>query len=156
MKKILVISDIHYPTRLKNIKILDNLIELMKDFDITVGCGDYVNLSVVELIRNQVKNCYLVKGNMDFFDDLPQKLIVELQNYKVGIIHGDGSPFGIERRILKNFENKPDLILFGHTHCKEDKIIENIRMINPGALCDGNFCKINIYDNEIDVEFCKI
>ncbi len=157
MEKILVVSDIHYPTRQKNPIVLNKLENLIKEVDIVIGCGDYVSENILYLINSVAKKSYLVKGNMDFFDNkIPEKLIVKIENLDIGIIHGEGAPFGIENRIIKKFEKKPDIIFFGHTHFKQDKYIDNIRFINPGAFCDAYYCLANILDKEIKVQFCRL
>jgi len=157
MTNILIFSDIHYPTRLKNPKILDILEELTKRFDIVIGCGDYVNENIIYLIQNISKKHYLVKGNMDFFDkNIAESLFIEIEKLKIGIIHGEGSPFGIESRIIRRFTVKPDIIFYGHTHLKENKIINNIHFVNPGAFCDGNYCTAQIKEKNVKIEFLKI
>ncbi|MCR4422061.1 MAG: YfcE family phosphodiesterase [Spirochaetales bacterium] len=156
MKRLLIISDIHYPTRTKDSSLIKHLENLIKENDITIGCGDYVSDNIVALIETLSKNSYLVKGNMDFFErNLPEKLYIEIENLKIGIIHGSGSPLGIEGRIIRRFDTKPNIIFFGHTHIKENKNIDGISIINPGAFCDGSYCICEIDGDKIDVKFIK-
>ncbi|HNV43885.1 MAG TPA: YfcE family phosphodiesterase, partial [Exilispira sp.] len=117
MKRILVISDIHYPTRIKNIESLLMLLSKLKSIDAIIGCGDYVCDEIVQILRSEYKESYLVIGNMDqLCENLPININIEIENFKIGITHGAGAPFGIKKRILSEFVEKPDIIFFGHTH----------------------------------------
>jgi putative phosphoesterase len=157
MKKLLIISDIHYPRRTRNESLIEHLENLIKENDITIGCGDYVSQTIVELIKTVSKSSFLVKGNMDFFEqNLPEKLYIEIERLKIGITHGEGAPFDIERRIIKKFDSKPDIIFFGHTHIKENKNINGINLINPGAFSDGSYCICEIDGDKIIPKFYKI
>lgn len=158
MTKILVISDIHYPTRLKNLALINELEKLIENVDITICCGDYVSENIVALIESKSKKSFLVKGNMDFFEvNICQKQIVEIENFKIGIIHGDGSPIGIEKRVLRSFDsNDLDIIFFGHSHIATNKKIDNTLLINPGAYCDGRYCIVNLEKENLKYEFKKI
>lgn len=157
MKSLFVFSDLHYPNRTKDKDLLGKLEKLITENDITIGCGDYVSENIIELVQHTAKNYFLVKGNMDFFDlNLPQMISIKIEDLNIGIIHGDGAPFGIEKRIIKRFELLPDVVFYGHTHTKENKNINNIHFINPGALLDGNYCICLINGKNIEVKFYKI
>lgn len=157
MKKLLIISDIHYPSRNKDKKIFEKLEKLILLSDITICCGDYVSENIINFIKTMAKENFMVKGNMDFFEyNLPQKIITIIENFKIGIIHGEGSPIGIEKRVLRNFDEKPDIIFYGHSHIKEKKEIDKTILINPGAFCDGNYCFVYLDLNGIKINFERI
>ncbi len=61
--------------------------------------------------------------------------MLELKGFRIGVAHGEGSPFGIENRLLYMFENdNVDLIIFGHTHVPFwGGEISGIRFLNPGS-----------------------
>jgi predicted phosphodiesterase len=50
----------------------------------------------------------------------------------VGLIHGGGSPFGIESRIRAEFE-EVDAIVYGHTHMATNRQVKGIHFFNPGS-----------------------
>jgi hypothetical protein len=105
-----------------------------KDVEIIFHAGDFVDRSVAEFLLSQ-KELIAVCGNMDS-DDIrkafPQKRVIELQGFKIGLIHGGGSPFGIESRIRKEFD-EVDAIVYGHTHTPANHLAKNIYLFNPGS-----------------------
>jgi predicted phosphodiesterase len=48
------------------------------------------------------------------------------------LIHGGGSPFGIESRIRGEFD-EVDAIVYGHTHTPANHQVKNIYFFNPGS-----------------------
>lgn len=86
-----------------------------------------------------------VCGNMDRSDvrrTLQKKEIISLDGYRIGLIHGRGSPRGIEDRIIDQFENV-HAIVYGHTHKPANHIKEGILMFNPGAFSGSFILKRN-------------
>jgi putative phosphoesterase len=76
-----------------------------------------------------------VCGNMDSQDirkAFPEKRVIELKGFKMGLIHGGGSPFGIESRIRGEFD-EVDAIVYGHTHTPANHQVKNIYFFNPGS-----------------------
>jgi putative phosphoesterase len=72
---------------------------------------------------------------MDFHDirkAFPEKRIVEIERFRIGLIHGGGSPFGIESRIRGEFD-EVDVIVYGHTHTPANHQDKNIYFFNPGS-----------------------
>ena len=68
---------------------------------------------------------------------LPEKRVVELNGFKIGITHGWGSPTGIELRVKTFFpEDNLTAIVFGHSHKPCNKITDNILFFNPGSPTD--------------------
>ncbi|MHA2315935.1 MAG: metallophosphoesterase family protein, partial [Candidatus Hermodarchaeia archaeon] len=52
--------------------------------------------------------------------------------------HGSGSPWGIEGRVRKMFEsNSIDVIVYGHSHRSQNKVINGILFFNPGKATDS-------------------
>jgi len=68
---------------------------------------------------------------------LPSKEIITVNNYRIGLIHGWGSPKGLEDRIVGDFQDV-DAIVYGHTHKAANHIKNGILMFNPGAF-SGTF-----------------
>ena len=130
--KIGVISDTHlrepYPEFMKMIEFH------FKDVEKIFHAGDFVEWSVAEYLSHQ-KELIAVCGNMDSQDirkAFPQKRIIELKGFKISLIHGGGSPFGIESRIRGEFD-KVDAIVYGHTHTPANHQVKNIYFFNPGS-----------------------
>ena len=105
-----------------------------KDVEKIFHAGDFVEWSIAEYLSSR-KELIGVYGNMDS-DDIrkafPQKRVIELKGFKIGLIHGGGSPFGIESRIRKEFD-EVDVIVYGHTHTPANHQVRNIYHFNPGS-----------------------
>lgn len=129
--KVGVISDTHlhgYDRRLQEIAEGP-----FGECDVIMHAGDIVAEGVLELFGT--KDVYAVRGNMDSLslrNLLPEKLVVELSGLRIGLMHGWGSPFGIEKRILKEF-NDIDCLVYGHTHHAVNKKKEDLLIFNPGS-----------------------
>jgi hypothetical protein len=96
--------------------------------------GDFVDWSIAEYLSSQ-KELIAVYGNMDSYDirkAFPEKRVIELKGFKIGLVHGGGSPFGIESRIRVEFD-EVDAIVYGHTHTPANHQVKNIYFFNPGS-----------------------
>ena len=130
--KIGVISDTHLKEPHPEFK---KVIEFhFKDVEKIFHAGDFVDWSIAEYLSSQ-KELFAVYGNMDSYDirkAFPEKRVIELQGFKIGLIHGGGSPFGIESRIRGEFD-EVDAIVYGHTHTPANHQVKNIYFFNPGS-----------------------
>ena len=139
--KIGVFSDTH----LKSAKGLPRkALDLLSSVDAIIHAGDYQDISVVETLAD-LKDFYGVSGNMDsgrIRAVLPEKRVVELNGFKIGITHGWGAPKGIESRV-RTFFSEEDLsaIVFGHSHQPCNKVIDNILFFNPGSPIDKRYAE---------------
>ncbi len=128
--KIGILSDTH----LRSFDELPGDILLaLSEVDLIVHTGDFVMLSVLNGLRNlgEVK---AVRGNMDspdIRDVLPEKELLVINGKRIGIIHGSGSPWGIESRVRERFD-QVDIILFGHTHQAKNELMGGVLYFNPG------------------------
>lgn len=134
--KIGVISDTHLS------EPSDSLCRLMegtfKDVSIIMHAGDLTCMGVLDVFSK--KEIIAVHGNMDGSDvseRLPKKDVLTVGQYRIGLIHGWGSPWGIEERISEQFKNV-HAIVYGHTHKSANHVKNGILMFNPGAFC-GTF-----------------
>ncbi len=139
MIKIGVISDTHK-------KEIDGTLEkicerYLKDVDIIVHAGDLISIKILEIWKD--KKVYAVHGNMDDSDtkkSLPEKLVFSLENFRIGLVHGWGSPLGFPEKLLPIFENENiNCLIYGHSHVPKKKIVGNILTLNPGATFPGFF-----------------
>ena len=130
--KIGVLSDTHLKEPHSEFK---KAIEFhFRDVEKILHAGDFVDRSVAEYL-SRLKEFIAVCGNMDPPDirkAFPQKRIIELGKFKIGLIHGGGSPFGIESRVRDEFD-EVDAIIYGHTHTPANHQVKNIFLFNPGS-----------------------
>jgi putative phosphoesterase len=135
--KIGVISDTHldnYDDKMKK-----RVAEHFSDADIILHAGDLVDLSVLKIFGE--KEVRAVCGNMDNFsvkEKFPEHLLFEIKGFKFLLIHGWGSPWGIEEKISAKFKNI-DCIVFGHTHKPANHKKDNVLFFNPGSAADRYF-----------------
>jgi len=138
---IYVISDTHIPKRKSGIP--PEFIERVKDDDLIIHAGDFTELKVyLELER--LATLYAVYGNMDcpqIKEVLPSKKIFELSGFRIGLIHGFGSPLDLMQRVRGEFRGKVDLIIFGHTHSPCNLRKGSTLFFNPGSL-SGNISPV--------------
>ena len=135
--KIGVISDTHisgYDARLARIAA-----QHFKDADLILHAGDLVDLRVLDIFAGiEVK---AVSGNMDNItvkNKLPEQLIFEIKGFKIGLIHGWGSPLGIEGKLLAKLGDV-NCVVYGHTHKPANYKENGILFFNPGSAVDKRF-----------------
>jgi putative phosphoesterase len=131
MPKIGILSDTHlrYPTDQFK-RFVD---KTFGNTDMLIHAGDIVSLEVYDFLSKF--NLKAVCGNMDDLElrsVLPEKLTFQFAGIRFGLIHGRGSPFGIEEIVLREFENV-DVIIFGHSHVPMSKKKGKIHLFNPGS-----------------------
>lgn len=130
--KIGVLSDTHLREPTAGFK---KMVEhYFKEVEKILHAGDFVDWSIAEYLSKQ-KELIAVCGNMDPYEirrAFPQKRVIELGRFKIGLIHGGGAPLGIESRIRKEFESV-DAIVYGHTHTPANHPSKGIFFFNPGS-----------------------
>ena len=142
-----VISDTHIPDRADQIP--QQILEAFKNADMIIHAGDLLDLSVLDQLRTITSNVKAVRGNMDSEEarkKLPEKEIFALGRFKACLMHGYGPPNGLIELLGSIFkEEKPDLIIFGHSHEPFNKTKGGILFFNPGSATDKIFAPYNSY-----------
>jgi hypothetical protein len=110
--------------------------------DLIIHAGDFTTRDLLVELQS-LKEVKAVWGNMDeaeLFEVLPEKLIFELAGKRIGVTHGSGAPWNIEKRVIEKFgDDKPDIIIFGHSHRALVKEEKGILLVNPGSPTDRIF-----------------
>lgn len=116
------------------------IIDALSTVDLIIHAGDFTD---VQLLRDleELRKVKAVQGNLDSRElkaMLPAKQIVEIMNKRIGITHGSGSPWGIEERVRKVFEaDRISILVYGHSHQSQNKVIKDILFLNPGKATDS-------------------
>jgi putative phosphoesterase len=135
--RIAVLADTHI-NRLEHLP--KKIIGALSTVDWIIHAGDFTDLQLLKELK-QLREVKAVHGNMDSRElktVLPVKEIVELENKRIGITHGSGGPWGIEERIRKMFESdRIDIIVYGHSHRSQNKVVNDILFFNPGKASDS-------------------
>ena len=161
--KIGVISDTHIPDKAEFLP--KKVIDAFKNVDMVIHTGDFVDLETYNHLKKICPNLKAVAGNMDpkeIKEKLPEKEIIKVGKYSIGIAHGIGHPSGLVD-LLKNIFRKDsvDIIVFGHSHMPMNQIIDGILFFNPGSPTDKIFSPYNSYgiieiNEKITAEVVKI
>ena len=142
--KIGVLSDTHIPVAARGIpEIIEHY---FKDVEMIIHAGDLVELNVIEHLKNYTKQVIAVAGNMDppiIQKTLPSKCVLDINNFKIGIMHGWGSPEGLRERIYSTFNQKLDCLIYGHSHSPYNKMSDGVLYFNPGSPTDQRVTQIN-------------
>ncbi|MEK7814088.1 MAG: metallophosphoesterase family protein [Candidatus Desantisbacteria bacterium] len=141
-----VTSDTHIPVRGHSLPAI--LIQEFSNVDLILHAGDILTMDVLRELE-KLAPVKAVCGNMDkpeISEHLEQKMVIEVEDVRIGLIHGSGSKIGLASRIKKEFSNNAapanqavDCIVYGHTHVPECRIEDNILFFNPGSPTDTVF-----------------
>jgi len=135
--RIVVLADTHV-NRLEYLP--KKIIDALSTVDLVIHAGDFTDVQVLKELK-LLREVKAVHGNMDSRElktVLPVKEIVEIENKRIGVTHGSGAPWGIEGRVKKMFESdRIDIIVYGHSHQSQSKVIDDILFFNPGKAVDS-------------------
>lgn len=128
--KVLVVSDTH--------RRHDRYLEAVKKnqpLDLVIHCGD---VEGGEYLIGEACGCAaeIVRGNNDYFCELPKEREVELAGYRAMIVHGHqyGVNMGHEGLVDEARSRGMDMVMYGHTHRPVVVKEQGILVINPGSL----------------------
>ena len=136
--KIGVVSDTHIPDRCEHIP--QAILNAFKQVDLIVHAGDIVNLEAIDELKAVCPKIIAVAGNMDsqaVVKKFPVKEIFEILGFKIGLMHGSGAPVNLMELLKDAFKSdKPNIIIFGHSHKAVNKFEDGILFFNPGSATD--------------------
>lgn len=135
--RIVVLADTHV-SRLEDIP--KKIVHAVSTADLIIHAGDFTDVQALRELK-QLREVKAVQGNMDSMQlrtILPVKDILEIDDKRIGITHGSGGPGGIEERIRKVFDgDQVDVIVYGHSHRSQNKVIDGVLFFNPGTATDS-------------------
>jgi uncharacterized protein len=137
MIKIGIISDSHLraPTPL----LCQTIDQYFKETVFILHAGDITSLKVIEAFQG--KEVIAVAGNRDSSRTrahLPQKRVIRVERFRIGLIHGWGMPLGLGKRVVSEFEGI-DCLVYGHSHWPVNVYRDGILYFNPGSFSGGIF-----------------
>ena len=128
--RVLIVSDTH-----GRLTALDRALEEAGHIDMFIHLGD---VEGGEEYINAVVDCekHLVKGNNDFFSDLPREEEFNIGRYKAFISHGHPYYVSLDPEYIREEgeSRNADIIMFGHTHRPFFEQKNGITVLNPGSL----------------------
>ncbi|MBW1987907.1 MAG: metallophosphoesterase family protein [Deltaproteobacteria bacterium] len=123
--------------------------------DMVFHSGDIVKLSVLDALAP--KEVVAVAGNMDDHDvavNLPDKRIVEVEGFLIGITHGRGPREGLEARVAAIFTGV-SAICYGHSHTPANHVKNGVLLFNPGSFSSGTVGILTV-DKKISGEIIQL
>jgi hypothetical protein len=111
--------------------------EVFDGVEMVLHCGDYVSPAVLHMLEEECWELVGVAGNMDSMEihrNLPATRRVHVRDKVIGLVHGWGSPQGIEKRVAGAFENVQGVV-FGHSHRPYWGSVGDVWLFNPGPAC---------------------
>ena len=131
--KILIVSDTH--RRDGNLRAI---IEKQSPFDMLIHLGDTEGSEIYfkEWVNNDNCVIHVVRGNNDFFSDLPREKEFQIGKYKVLLVHGNtyGVSMGNQELKQEARDRGVDIVMYGHTHKPVVDQDRDIIAVNPGSL----------------------
>jgi len=125
-----VISDTHVTSF---VEIPRQILITLAKVDLIIHTGDFVTKDVLDGLK-RLGEVKAVRGNLDSEElkqILPEKELLLIEGKRIGIVHGSGSPYGIDDRVRGMFEDV-DIIVYGHSHEPKNEIKKGILFFNPG------------------------
>ncbi len=110
----------------------------LSNADILIHCGDMTGVSLWRYL-NRHRNFYAVRGNCDWEQELsrlPQSVSLEIRGSRIAAVHGWGGRPGVPQRVAEAYGPDHDLVCYGHTHAMNWTVINGVRLLNPGSLCE--------------------
>jgi putative phosphoesterase len=107
--------------------------QYLSDVDLIFHAGDFTSPALISFLDKQ--GFHGVHGNMDPMEVktmLPEKKVVPVGRFRMGLIHGWGSSEGLENRIWDEFHDV-DVIVYGHSHKAVNHVREGVLLFNPGT-----------------------
>ncbi|WP_404328946.1 metallophosphoesterase family protein [Mesobacillus maritimus] len=135
--KIVVVSDTHIPKKAKGFP--SRLVRDLQSADLIIHAGDWQTVEVYNELC-QFGKVVGVTGNVDS-PELGKRLnareIVEVEDFRFGVVHGHGIGKTTEKRAKAAFlEGEVDCIIFGHSHIPLLKLEDDLVLFNPGSATD--------------------
>ena len=140
--KVGVLSDTHVPSIVQSLPSV--IFDIFRGVDLILHAGDIVELSVLDELRT-ISPVEAVAGNMDDSEvlaRLPQKKLLTLGRYRVGLIHGKYK-MDLQKEMIRKEFDRVDLIVYGHSHTPFWGQIDGVYFLNPGSPTDKRHAPYN-------------
>lgn len=128
--RVMIVSDTH-----GRHARLDRALEEAGHIDMFIHLGD---VEGGEDYINAVIGCekHMVRGNNDFFSELPREEEFCIGKYRVFITHGHSYYVSLDPEHIREEgeARNVDIVMFGHTHKPYFDQREGIILLNPGSL----------------------
>jgi len=132
---VLVVGDMFIPQRSPDINEQFKTILTPNKVQHVLCLGNVGNRESLDWLKSLSNDFHNVKGNLDE-GDIPEKKLVQIGDFSIGLIHGHQVlPWG-DIESLANVQRSLgcDILISGHTHKTDLRVKENKLYINPGTI----------------------
>lgn len=132
---VLVVGDMFVPQRSQDIDPQFKTILIPNKLQHVLSLGNIGSRESYDWLKSLSNDFHSVKGDFDE-GDMPEKKIVNIGEFKIGMIHGHQVlPWGnTESLSAIQRELDCDILLSGNTHEISVKVLDNKLYINPGSI----------------------
>lgn len=135
--KIVILGDTHMPRMAKSLP--SRLTEELGTSDQIIHTGDWQTIDVVAKLKNfaPVDGVYGNADPQEVREMFGREKRFSFNDIRIALIHGDGKGKTTPLRALETFKDeRPDMILFGHSHIPYHHEHDGIVLFNPGSPTD--------------------
>ena len=132
---VLVVGDMFVPQRSPDINEQFKSILIPNKLQHVLSLGNIGSRESYDWLKSLSNDFHTVKGDFDE-GDIPEKKVVQIGEFKIGMIHGHQVlPWG-NLDALTNIQRELgcDILLSGHTHQIDIKVKDKKFYINPGSI----------------------
>ena len=132
---VLVVGDMFVPQRAQDIDPQFKAILIPNKIQHVLSLGNIGSRESYDWLRSLSNDFHSVKGDFDD-GDMPEKKLVTIGEFKIGMIHGHQVlPLG-DAEALSSVARELDCDIFisGNTHQVSVKVLDNKLYINPGSI----------------------
>jgi vacuolar protein sorting-associated protein 29 len=132
---VLVVGDMFVPQRSQDIDPQFKTILIPNKLQHVLSLGNIGSRESYDWLKSLSNDFHSVKGDFDE-GDMPDKKVVTIGEFKIGMIHGHQIlPWGNADSLSTiQRELDCDILLSGHTHEINVKVVDNKLYINPGSI----------------------
>ena len=141
---VLIVSDLYIPLKSPDIDTQFKSILVPNKIQHVLCLGNIGNQETFDWLHGLSGDFHIVRGDYDINKNFPEKKAVQIDNYRIGMIHGHQIiPMG-DLDILANVQRELDcdILVHGYTHQLNINTKENKLYINPGSL-SGSLSPMN-------------
>ena len=135
--RLVLISDTHVPKRARDLPA--PLWSAIDRADVVVHAGDWVDVSLLDLLEARSARLIACYGNNDgpaLRRRLPEIARAELDGVRLAVVHETGPATGRDAHCAARFPDT-DVLVFGHSHIPWDTTAATgLRLLNPGSPTD--------------------
>ena len=133
---VLIVSDLFIPLRTPEIDVQFRSILVPNKIQHVLCLGNVGNQETFDWLHSLSTDFHAIRGDYDINKNLPEKLSIQIGNFKIGMIHGHQIiPMG-DLEILSSVQRELDcdILASGYTHQLSANIKENKLYLNPGSI----------------------